>query len=61
MVSAEVSGSFAKNGTCTTSSQIMYPGPRGLLLPQREKRERSGDRKPLVAGDVNVNQHHEID
>ena len=52
MVSAEVSGSFAKNGT--TSSQIIYPGPRGLLLPQREKRERSGERKPLVAGDVNL-------
>ena len=32
-------------------SSINYPGPRGFLLPRREQeRERSEERKSLVAG-----------
>ena len=31
-----------------------YPGPRDFLLTSRDKRERSGNRKPLVAGDANL-------
>ena len=31
----------------------LYPGPRGFLSP-REEKERSGERKPLVAGDANL-------
>ena len=44
---------------------IGYPGPRGFLSPRREKRqerEKSGERKPLVAGDATIGElHHEID
>ena len=30
---------------------LLYPGPRGFLLPWRDKRQRSRERKPLVADD----------
>ena len=33
------------------------PGPRGFLLPrgdEKREKERSGERKPLVAGDANL-------
>ena len=57
---------------------LQTSGYPGTLVPEvffrreetRQERERSGERKPLVAGDANltlmlltiaVNQHHEID
>ena len=36
----------------TTIAGFSYAGPRGFLLLQ--ERERSGERKPLVAGDANL-------
>ena len=31
-----------------------YPGPRFSFAVKRQERERSGERKPLVVGDVNL-------
>ena len=33
---------------------LRYPGPRGFLSPQRDERERSSERKPLVGGNANL-------
>ena len=41
------------SGFVVRTFEILHPGPRGFLSA-REERERSGERKPLVAGDANL-------